>query len=277
MKAYLLITFFVFCSSCSTLPLEKSNDVRPENIELSLIMGNRNIDKYKTSSRIKVYALGKEKSSKLIEKKLEFSEFSLNRKTLFVGDNGQVQFNYWVTELQGDIDLTAMGFPLQGKILTKIINKKAEVLDVKGFPKETVFYLPKIVLPKTAVKPGDTWVYKGRWRNLKTGWPFKVDLKLKLKSWFFCGGLKCAYIVYTGQVSLPEDSPLKKAILKSKIKGEFVYAPIGHQFIWSYSNSVETFLSKSKRIEVKSCMASFQVSPNKETKVFSSKFKQFCN
>ncbi len=264
-------------SSCSALPLKKNNDVFSENIELSLIAGNLNIDKYKTSSYIKVYALGKGKSLKLIEKKSEFSEFNLNRETVFVGDSGEVKFNYWVTELQGDIDLTNMGLPPQGKALTKTVNKKAKILDVRGFPEGTVFYLPKIVLPKTKVKPGDSWVYNKKWSSLKTGWPFKVDLKFKLKSWFFCGGLKCAYITYTGRVSLPEDSLFKKAVLESKVKGEFIYAPIGHQFIWSHSNSVETFLSESKKVEVKSCMASFQVFPDKEARVFSNKFRKLCN
>lgn len=259
------------------MPLKTIKEDEAQKIELSLIGGNLNVDKYKTVSRIRVYSLEKGKAEKLTEKKLELSEFNLNRQTVSVNDDGQAQFKYWVTGVKGDVDLTNMGLPPQGKTLMEVVDKKAKVVAVQGFPEETIFYLPKIALPQKAVKPGDTWSYSGKWRSLKTGWPFKVTLNLKLKEWVSCGGLQCAHIVYTGAIGLPDDSPLKGAVLESEIEGEFVYAHVGHQFIWSYSNSMETFLSDRKRVEVKSCTASYQKSPDKEAAVFASKLKKSCN
>ncbi len=274
------------CMSMSSIPLKSIKELQPKKIELSLIAGNLNVEKYKTISRIKVYTLKtkidakkriKEKSKKLTEQKLEISSFDLNRQTLAVSENGQAQFKYWVTNVEGDVDLLNMGLPPQGKTLSEVVDKKGKVLAVKGFPEESIFYLPKIALPEKAVKVGDEWVYQDKWRSLKTGWPFEVKLRMTLKSWVSCGGLRCAHIKYDGGISLPKESPLKEAVLKSTIKGEFVYAPIGHQFIWSYSKSVETFTSSSKIVDVKSCTASYQISPDKEASVFSKKLRKFCN
>lgn len=269
------LLIFTLCS-CSAMPLKKVKEDKPRKIELSLISGNLNVEKYKTVSRIKVYTL-KANKKKLTEKKLELSAFNLNRQTLSVNEKGQAQFKYWVTDVEGDIDLTNMGLPPQGKTLMEVVDKRAQVLVVKGFPEETIFYLPKIALPGKAVNTGDTWSYEGRWRSLKTGWPFEVKLSLSLESWVLCGGLQCAYIKYTGTVSLPEGSPLKGASLTSEIEGEFVYAPVGHQFVWAYSKSSEKFVSSDKIVDVSSCTASYQISPDKEVRVFSKKLRKSCN
>ena len=245
-----------------------------QDISLSLIAGNMNVEKYKAFSDIKVYSLVGEK--KLTESKIEMSDFNLNRQTLLVDVKNNATFKYWVTDLQGEVELANMGLPPVGKTLLEVVDSKARVVAVKDYPQETIFYLPKIALPNKPVKPGDSWIFKSVWRSLKTGWPFEITLNLTLDSWVECGGLKCAYIKFDGAIGLPIDSPLKNAELGSDVSGEFVYAPVGHQFIWTLSNSIETFKTKSKLVKVKSCTASYQVSPNKETEVFAKKIKSHC-
>lgn len=281
MKFFFILTcisfFASFFTSCSSISLKKIKVEGAKNIELSIISGSLNVERYKTVSRIKVFAIDKNNKKKLTENKLELSTFDLNREAFAVSPDGKAQFKYWVTNLQGDVDLTNMGLPPEGKTLLEAIDKKAKVLAVQGFPESTIFYLPKISLPNKEVKPGDVWTYTGQWRSLKTGWPFQVDLDLKLESWVSCGGLMCAHITYAGRISLPKGNPLKKARLNSTVKGEFVYAPVGHQFIWSYADSVESFISSSKEVSVKSCTASYQTSPDKESLVFAKKIKKTCN
>jgi hypothetical protein len=276
MRLYICFIFLLF-GSCSGLGLKSVDQSKPQKIELSLIAGNLNVDRYKTSSRISVHTKTSSGDKKLTEKKFETSSFNLNRQTIDVDESGQATFKYWVTEVEGDVDLTNMGLPPQGKTLVEAVDKKARVLAVKDFPEQTIFYLPKIALPEKAVSPGDEWEYLGRWRSLKTGWPFEVKLNLKLKTWLMCGGLKCAHITYTGAVSLPEDSPLKQSVLDSEVVGEFVYAPVGHQFIWTYSKSEETFKSPSKVVSVDSCTASHQTSPDKGLTKIAARFKSVCN
>ncbi len=82
MKFLSSLLFLVLFSSCSSIPLKVIKTGDAQKIELSLIGGNLNVDKYKTISRIKVYSLEKGKGAKLTEKKLELSEFNLNRQTV---------------------------------------------------------------------------------------------------------------------------------------------------------------------------------------------------
>ena len=95
-------------------------------------------------------------------------------------------------------------------------------------------------------------------------------------NWYRCGGLECAHITYTGYVKAPKESPVSQGVLKSKIEGEFVYAPIGHQFLWTASKSSEVFINPEKKVEVSSCVTSFQIQPNKENKAFFDKYKNKC-
>lgn len=266
---------FLVLASCSSIPLKKITVNTPQEVKVELIAGNSNVESYKTFSNIKVYSL-KDNTKKLMEKKVEMSEFDLNRQSLLVNERNEAHFKYWVTNLRGDVDLSNMGLPPKGKTLLEVIDNKAEVLAVKDYPQETIFYLPKIALPKKAVQPGDSWKFSRVWRSLQTGWPFQIDLDLKLVSWVDCGGLRCAHIKFTGAVSLPSSSPLKNTKLESKITGEFVYAPNGHQFIWTLSESEESFVTKTKLVKVKSCTASYQISPDKEARVFKRKLNKAC-
>jgi len=265
----------LFLVSCSSAPLKKISVSEPQDISLSLIAGNMNVEKYKTSSDIKVYSLNEEQE-KLTESKIEMSEFKLNRQTLMVDLKNQATFKYWVTDIDGDVELANMGLPPRGKTLLEVVDRKARVIAVKDYPQETIFYLPKIALPNGPVEPGDTWKFKSVWRSLKTGWPFEIVLDMVLDSWVECGGLRCAYIKFKGAIMLPKNSPLKNAKLGSDVSGEFVYAPVGHQFIWTLSNSVETFKTDTKLVKVKSCTASYQISPDKETEVFAKKIEKQC-
>lgn len=268
---------FVFCFvACSSLPLKKIKVESPRDVELSIIPGNFNVERYKTLSKIKVYQKT-ENEKNLIEDKIELSHFDLNRQALTVSNKGHVQFRYWVNELKGDVDLASMGLPPLGQVLVEIVDKKARVQAVQNFPMDTVFYLPKIVLPEKAIQVGDTWSFSGQWKSLKTGWPFSLDLQLKLEAWFLCGGLECLYITYNGKMGLPEKGPLEgKAKLKSKVRGAFIYAPVGHQFIWAESTSQENFQTAEKYVEVESCTVSYQSSPDKEASFFKKKLKASC-
>ncbi len=255
---YTILTVFVL-SGCASLGLKKFPVSGETPLEIGMVSGNKNIELHKTQSKIKVYA---KKPKKLMEEKLERGEFRVNRETLTVNDQDQSHFRYWVTDKRGDVDLLDLALPPVGKFLIEVVDKNAKTLAVKGFPKETLFYIPRISLPGKKVKPGDSWTYSGRWKGLETGWPFAISVKSTLKAWVKCGTAKCAHIKYSGAVSLPEDSPIKEGKLDSEIRGEVIYAPIGHQFLWTSSSSREKFDTPAKTIIVSSCSTSFQETPN---------------
>lgn len=253
----LVLTFLSL--GCSSLGLKKFPVNGPTPLEIGMVSGNKNIEFYKTQSKIKVYA---KKPMKLMEDKLERGEFRVHRESVLVNDKDQSHFRYWVTDKRGDVDLLDLALPPVGKSLIEVVDKDANVIAVKGFPEETLFYIPRISLPGKKVKPGDKWDFNGRWRGLETGWPFAISVTSTLIAWVKCGTAKCAHIKYSGRVSLPKDSPIKEGNLESQLKGEIVYAPIGHQFLWTSSSSKELFNTPSKKIVVSSCTTSFQETPS---------------
>lgn len=280
-KFFILFTAVLIASCTSTLPLKKIKLDKPENIEITTLSGNYNIEQFHTKSKIKVFESLKGEKGKSVEKateeKIEEGKFKLHRSVLDVDSGKKIQYKHWVTDLKGKAELTSMGFPPVGSALFSIISNKAEVLAVKGVPLETIFYVPRIPLPKKAVKVGDSWDFSKSWRSLKTGWPFTVNLKVTHKGWYNCGGLNCINISYKGSVVLPPENPVSKGSLKSELSGEFVYAPVGDQFLWSSSKNIEVFKDEGKRVQVNSCVSSYQLQPDKTSDRFSSRFKSFCS
>lgn len=264
-------------AGCSSIPLKKAPHKDKDSLKMSLISGNLNVEGYKTKSEIKVYINKTESKKVLVEDKMEKSDFRLNRKVLNVDAKGRAQIKYWVTNLNGEVDLPSMGFPPTGKALFELVDDRANVLIAKDVPEESIFYMPKISIPESEVAVGEEWSFKKRWRSLKTGWPFELNLVSKLKSWYDCGGARCAHIEYKGYVKIPKDSPVSEGVLISSLSGEFLYSPVGHQFIWSSSESQEDFISGKKEVRVRSCTTSYQISPDKESSTFKKKFDLNCN
>lgn len=281
MRFVFLSLLVLTLSACATgLPLKKIDQKKPRKIEITTLPGNYNLEHFHTKSQIKVYEVSNDgkgaEVEELKEDKLEEAFFKLNRTAMDVDANQKIQYKHWVSHLKGKVDLTSMGFPPQGRALFSIVDKHAEVMAVKDVPMETIFYVPRVPLPKKEVQVGDSWAFEKQWRSLKTGWPFTVKLIVTLKGWYSCGGLNCAHIVYAGKVLLPDSNPISGGSLKSNLIGEFVYAPVGDQFLWSASKNEEVFVHNGKKVIVDSCVTSYQVQPDKTSKSFKPKFRKFC-
>lgn len=203
---------------------------------------------YKTESNVVVLDKGK------VDKKYKNSvEFKIDRRTINVNENGDIQFRIVTTDKVGNIELKDLAYPEPGQELYEMIDKYGKQLVVKDMPIGSIYYVSRIALPKTAVKVNDTWSYKTRWISEATGWPFEIQLNSKLKEWADCDGLMCALITFEGSVILPDDFPLK-ATLSSKLKGEFYYSPVSHEVLWGETFGEEDFFIEpiNKRIKVKS-------------------------
>ena len=282
MRLIFLSLLILFLSACATgIPLKKVFPQKAQKINIETLPGNYNLEHFHTKSRVKVYEFSSKENKgsieKLTEDKLEEAFFKLNRTAMDVDVQQKIQYKHWISHLKGEVDLTSMGFPPQGRVLFSIVDERGKIMAVKDVPTETVFYVPRIPLPERAVQAGDGWIFEKQWRSLKTGWPFIVKLNLTLKGWYSCGGLNCAHIVYVGKVFLPSSNPISGGFLKSSLVGEFIYAPVGDQFLWSASKNEEIFVHKEKKVVVDSCVASYQVQPDKTSKSFKSKFRKFCS
>lgn len=248
---YLIIFSTIYLTACQSSPLTPVDVKKPLELHAQSVKGATSNSFYKTESQVVV--LDKKKVSR---KYKEFAEFNIKRKTLHVNEKGQVQYLTTTSDKKGNMTLTDLAFPEPGNVLYEMIDKFGQPVVVKDYPIGSVFYLPKVALPKTKVKPGDEWSYKGRWISQDTGWPFELNLISKLKEWSSCEGTLCAIVTFTGFVKLPEDFPLESQ-LTSEIKGQYYYTPFSNEILWGVSESNEVFkidkIQKVIRVKSQSC------------------------
>lgn len=206
---------------------------------------------YSTKSDVVIMDQGKK-----TREYVDFAEFNIQRHTLHLSENGEMQFRVNTSNKKGNMSLKDMGFPEPNETLLEVIDSYGKPVVVKDYPMGSVFYLPRISLPENPVSAGDKWSYRGRWISMDTGWPFEIEINSRLVSWSDCMGTLCAVIDFDARVILPEDFPLRSTI-KSKIKGRLHYSPHSFDVLWGESESDEMFeieeLKKQIIVKSKSC------------------------
>ncbi len=240
------LTFFAIsgCQSSST----KNNLNRAIELDAQSIKGSVALSTYKSESKVTVLDKGK------VSRKYKDSvQFKIDRRTINVSENGDMQFKIVTSDKKGNIELKDLAYPEPGQELYEMVDKAGKHLVVKDMMIGSIYYISRVALPSQPVKPGDTWSYRARWISEATGWPFEISIISKLESWSDCDGLMCATVSFTGEVILPEDFPLK-ATLESDIKGKYHYSPVSYEVLWGESKSKEEFYIEpiDKRIKVKS-------------------------
>lgn len=245
-----LISPFLFLG-CQSTKTGSTSDKTAFDMSAQSVKGSESKSFYETKSNVVVSEKGK-----ITKKYTSQVGFEIQRTTINVSEKGDIQFRIVTQNKVGDIDLKDMAYPEPGEELYEMIDKFGTPLVVKDIPIGTIFYIPRVTLPKSPVRPGDSWSYQGRWISLDTGLPFELSIDSKLKSWQDCDGLMCAVITFTGEVRLPADFPLKST-LNSKIKGTFHYSPVSYEILWGESFSNEEFfiepLEKLIKVDSKSC------------------------
>ncbi len=238
----------------------KSMDIEgPLLLQASSLQNSNSEYFYTTKSDVVVMDLGKKTRSYV-----DFAEFRIQRHTLHLGENGEMQFRVNTSHKKGNMSLNDMGYPEPNETLLEVIDSYGKPVVVKDYPIGSVFYLPRVSLPENPVNEGDKWSYRGRWISRDTGWPFEIEINSKLTSWADCQGTLCAVIDFTARVILPEDFPLRSTI-KSNIKGRLHYSPHSFDVLWGESESDEMFeiaeLKKQIIVKTKSC--SYKIGYNK--------------
>lgn len=233
---------------------------KPLDLSAQSVSGSESNSYYETKSNVVVSDQGK-----VTKKYVSQAKFEIDRTTLHVNEKGDIQFRTVTKNKTGDLTLKDLAYLEPGEELLEMIDKYGKPLVVKDIPLGSIFYIPRVTLPKNPVNVGDTWIYKGRWISIDTGLPFELTVNSKLKSWSDCDGLLCAIITFTGEVSLPADFPLKST-LKSEIKGVFHYSPVSYEVLWGESFSEEEFYIEpiQKLIKVDSRSCSYKIGYNKK-------------
>ncbi len=242
-----LALFLVSCASTPKTEIFPKSEIKGAfSLGAESLMGNSFTTQHYYKSEMEI-----EKKNTPKKNEVEWAEFEMHRKTVGVVDSGEIQFQKWITNKKGDAGLHEMGVPEEGETLLEVVDPTGQPLYVKSYPRESIFYLPSVSLPKTKVKPGDKWTYKGSWKGLKSGLPFNVVVRSKLKGWVDCEGQLCAHVLINGEVRLPKDFPIP-AEMKGGFKGEYYFKRTNFEVLYTYVESKDSFHAPIEGLKINS-------------------------
>ena len=139
-------------------------------------------------------------------------------------------------------------------VMERLVDRGGEVLLAGNFPKDSIFYVPSVPLPKNPVKVGDTWETNYSWRGLKNQVRLQMVVTSVFKALYECSDHNpCAEIEFSGEVSAP-DIPSSELKLVNEIRGRILlHTPTGST-IWSEVRNKETIFSGKVRVDVVNCI-----------------------
>lgn len=261
-RLFLALLFSLISVSCVTIFFESYSPIsieKPIYLRLGAQQGRTEVVRYTSAAHIRTY---NKKGFEKLEK--EHVNFDAESETVLV-DVGLARIYTLITSKnkKGNINLNDLAFPADGKSLAFTFYPNGEVLNVQGFSKESIFYVPSISLPLKKVSAGDTWNMKRSWIGSKSGITFTLSLVSILKSFYSCGKLgRCADIEISGEVNI-EDVDQNKMDFKSEIKGRFLFSVDKGTVIWSSVNSFDSLKAKDSEFKVETCLESLLIAPEK--------------
>ena len=194
------------------------------------------------------------------EKKIDSLDFRVRTTTSEVSSDGKIRQLMVTTEKEGDGLLHDYAYPELGEIIEMEYLPDGTVLRAGRFPKDSVFYLPAVPLPKKSIQPGDTWSNTDSWKSDVNGMKLKVNMQSKFLGPKICGQAMCAEVEVSGNVQMPEPYQ-KKTGFTHTIKGRYLFEPKRGLLVWSEFVSDELLQGKEVRAVLHSTLRSELVQP----------------
>lgn len=280
----LFLTFLIGSFSCTHLPI--SNSETPQSkydsfkqvkisdnlfmhlpqqtaFELRFKFQPNAIDKIKYSSSSITETFEANSLTSTHEESVEFTVLNEYLKNL---GNGKYITRQSIASKDGTIDLHEYALPEIGEDLVTTLDSLGNIIKAGAYPKDSIYYIPTIVFPKEAVKPGDTWSSEFKWLTDQN-----IPLVLKLlsihKGYVRCGQQDlCADIELSAEVQMP--TPIGATSFASLWKGRLLFAISRGSIVWSILESHEAWNHDETHREVRSCLESLIVDP-KEYNIWS--------
>lgn len=184
-------------------------------------------------------------------------EFVTKTETVQADDFKVLQF-VATTEKNGDVDLHTMAMPELGERLEMGVTRTGEVLMAGNYPKQSIFYVPQISLPKDKVEIGDTWDMEATWVTLDDGIPFVTEMVSILKGFVKCGTDQCADIEMSGEVRLHNALPIA---FKNEWTGRMLFAINAGVPVWSHMASRADYSAEAVQKVETSCLETILEEP----------------
>lgn len=171
-----------------------------------------------------------------------------------------------VVKKDGTIGLHDFAMPELGERLELVTDSHGKILKAGDWPTNSIFYVPPVSLPDTAVEVGDTWTMQSSWLSLQDMVPYELDMVSILKGFVKCGDDTCADIEVNGNVGM--QGALKQTLVfRSEWRGRLLFAVNAGTVAWSRVNSDELFAYDTVYRTVGSCLEAALREPGKSSVV----------
>ncbi len=252
-NGYLFCAASVFAlAGCSTLgQAQKNNSLRAVTIELKAKSGAHFDTRFYSHAYIRTYA-----DQQLVREKHEAVDFT-TRTSIEDSRDKVLRYKMSTYIKDGAASLHELAFPELNETIEYIVRANGEVLKAGAYPPDSLFFVPALPIPKTAVQVGDTWVMEHSWLSANEGIPLRLEIVGILKNLVSCEGTKtCADIEVSGSVKLGVPPTAVGAKFGSRIWGRMLFGLERGDVIWSEVRSEEEMATKGERILIQSCMVS---------------------
>ncbi len=100
----------------------------------------------------------------------------------------------------GQLPLSTLALPEKDEVIEMHLAPNGDVLRAGTYPPQSLYFVPQVSLPSTAVTIGDTWSLSSAWYDMGEGTPFILEMVSILKGFVACGDDQCADIEMSGDV-----------------------------------------------------------------------------
>jgi hypothetical protein len=242
------LTFVFILFGCSSTQVIK--DAGAVRLELKGQPGQVDITRYYSHSYIEDF-----EGDQKVRQRDEIVDFKVKESVTKVdAKSGHISVKATTISKDGTVDLHDLAFPEKGEEIAYVFSRQGEVYRAGEYSPDSVFYVPPVPLPKTAVQVGDTWTLDHAWVGMKNGIPLGVHLVAILKNIVRCGKDRCADVEVSGGVEVI-GLPSQRGQFRSQIWGRMWISIERGAVVWSEMRSRERMDVPSARSEVLSCMS----------------------
>lgn len=245
----------LFVVGCATQQQQASRAGVPKSvtIELKGKPGNVTETRYFSNARILTYEDGQ-----LVRDRTEGVDFLVTTRVRSLDPKAKLlSLSMKTLQKDGASDLHDLAFPELNEEIDYIFRLNAEVVKAGGYPKESIFFVPSLPMPKSAVEIGDTWTMDHTWLSSRDAIPLRLEVVAILKDIVRCEKSDvCVDIEINGHVGLGLKPTVEGSIFESKVWGRVLFSLDRGDVLWSEMRSDEKMGVKANRVSVRSCMVS---------------------
>ena len=239
---FLIFVFGFFIGGCKTteIPLEQSDRMPTSEGRYSLRLKSHPKTDWSNihfSSKTLLY-----KNNELAQQSFKKTKLKLKSETRGEGKDAPLLVRNTTVEKWGDRNLHALGFPEKGETIALKLDPSGRVLEVEGMSKQSIFYVPPVLLPTHKVNFGDKWRETFLWEGEGIGGTLKTTIECQLSGLQYWKSKKVFRIEMKALSHLEDDQEFE---LSSHSRGYMLWDNEKGVVIYAKAMSKDTLIPKN--------------------------------